>query len=143
MDDILRSGRNIYCVNADDNHGDKDRFGGYINLYSKDLSYKNVADALKNGVFYASEAPIINELWVEDNVVHVDCSDADTIFFTTGARHAKRIAAKDGEAVRGGEFELREADVYVRITVTDADGKSAFTNAYYIDEIFEKAEETV
>lgn len=141
MDDILRSGRNIFCVNADDNHGDKDRFGGYINLYSEDLSYKNVANALKNGIFYASEAPKINALWIENNQLHVECSDAERIIFTAGARHSKLVTSKDQTPVNSGEFDVRADDIYVRVTITDFDGKCAFTNAYYVNDIFEKQEE--
>lgn len=143
MDDILRSGRNIYCVNADDNHGDKERFGGFIFVYSEDLKYASVANALKNGVFYASEGPKINNLWIEDGVVHVECDSVRSINFTTGARHAKLIKNEDKSPVRSAEFKLRDTDAYVRVTVTDFEGKSAYTNAFYVEDILKKQEEMV
>lgn len=140
MDDILKSGRNIYCVNADDNHGDLCRFGGFIYIYSKDLTYENVANSLKNGVFYASEGPKINSLWIENNTVYVECDNARSINFTTGARHAKRVINEDKTSVSSGKFTIREDDMYVRVTITDFNGKSAYTNAFYVEDIFEKQE---
>ena len=35
------------------------------------------------------------------------------------------------------EFEVESEDIYVRLTITDATGKHAYTNAYFVDDLFE------
>ena len=47
------------------------------------------------------------------------------------------IIAKDGESICSAEFPITPDDKYVRITITDADGKYAYTNAYFTDELFD------
>ena len=43
----------------------------------------------------------------------------------------------DGTLVNTAEFEVKPEDIYVRVTITDATGKHAYTNAYFIDDLFE------
>jgi hypothetical protein len=73
-DDMLRSGKRIFCISTDDNHAVADRFGGFTMIKADKLEYSAITDALVNGNFYASEGPIINSLWIEDDVLHIECS---------------------------------------------------------------------
>ena len=106
-------------------------------IKAEKLEYKTITDALVSGNFYASQGPEIHNVWFEDGVVHIECSDVKTIRFNTGVRYAKRIIAKDGESICSAEFPIKPDDKYVRITITDADGKYAYTNAYFTDELFD------
>ena len=135
-DDILRSGRRIYCIAADDNHNvNEDSFGGFTVIKADSLDYETVTKALTDGNFYASQGPEIYDLWVEDGKVHVTCSDAAEIYFNTGVRKAKRVLAAEGESLNSAEFEILPEYKYVRVTVVDRAGKPANTNAYFIDNI--------
>lgn len=136
-DDMLLDGKRIYCVAADDNHSERDFFGGFTMIKAEKLEYKTITDALVSGNFYASQGPEIHNVWFEDGVVHIECSDVKAIRFNTGVRYAKRIIAKDGESICSAEFPITPDDKYVRITITDADGKYAYTNAYFTDELFD------
>jgi hypothetical protein len=99
------------------------------------LEYKSITGALENGNFYASQGPEIYGLWVEDNVLHVDCSDVKYVRFNTGVRRAKKVNAVDGNAINTAEFEIKPDDLYVRVTICDKNGKFAYTNAYFVDEL--------
>ena len=137
-DDMLCGGKRVYCIASDDAHMREtvDAFGGFTMIKAEKLEYKTVTDALMNGDFYASEGPIINELWYEDGKVHINFEPAREAFITKPVRSAGRVKAQEGELVTEAVFDVEEDDGYFRITVEGADGKRAYTNAYFTDELF-------
>ena len=139
-DEMLLSGKRIYCVATDDNHNnkgsiEKDSFGGFTMIKAERLEYEDVAKSLVNGNFYSSQGPLIEELFYEDGVITVKCSNAKSICLNTGIRIKKIVYAEDGKALTQASFEVLDKYKYVRITVTDKDGKHAETNAYFIDQL--------
>lgn len=135
-EDLLRDGKRIYCVATDDTHSREAMFGGFTMIKADKLEYKAITDAMVNGDFYASQGPEIHNLWFENGVVHIDCSDVKEIRFNTGVRKRKRIVAGEGETLNSAEFEIVPDCGYVRVTIKDANGKYAYTNAYFTDELF-------
>ena len=136
-DEMLRAGKRIYCIATDDNHSSKDTCGGYIMIKSEALTYRDVADALKNGDFYASTGAEITSLWYENGKIHVTFPSAERVILSTGTRKQKHLMAPDGDPLAWNEavFELKGEEKYVRITVFDKGGKTADTNAYFLDEL--------
>ena len=135
-DDILGSGKRIFCIAADDNHNYiEDSFGGFTVIKAEKLEYECITSALEAGNFYASQGPAIKELWYEDGKIHITCSPAAEIYFNTGVRSAERVAAKDGELLTEAEFKVKSEHEYVRLTVIDREGKPANTNAYFVDSL--------
>lgn len=138
-DALLQSGHRIFCVADDDNHNKPERncdsFGAWTMIKADRLEYRTITSALQNGHFYASQGPEIYELWVEDQTVHITCSEAVSIHFTTAQRHRQRTLAPKGSTITEASFLLNPDDVYVRVTVTDCKGKNANTNAYFLDTI--------
>ena len=135
---MLRGGKRIFCIAADDNHnrrGSADSFGGFTMIKAPALEYKAVAHALAAGDFYASQGPEIHELYMEGNVLHIRTSEAASIRFNTGIRKAKLVYLPDGGSVSEAEFEVTPEQKYVRVTVTDKQGRHANTHAYFTDEI--------
>lgn len=135
-DDILRRGERIYAVAADDNHNKADdACGGFVMIKAKSLTYTDVTDALFSGEFYASMGPEIKEIYAEDGKLFVNTSDAERITVVTGIRRAKAVRAKDGEPVNSISFTVEDNMKYVRVVVTDKNGKEAYSRAYFVDEI--------
>lgn len=140
-DDMLRAGERIYCTATDDNHnsgtGDDvfhDSFGGFTMIRAESLDYRTITRALENGDFYASMGPEIYELYLEDDAVHIKCSPARTIALHGGVRVSWAKHAKDGELLTEATFPLYGLDLRCfRLSVTDAEGKRANTNAYFTD----------
>lgn len=140
-DDMLRAGRRIYCIAADDNHNRAkpwtrgyDSFGGFTMIKADKLEYTAITSALEKGNFYASQGPEIYDLWIEDGIVHITCSDADSIKMTTANRTTK-IVFDEGSGLNEAEFPFDEKERYFRLTVTDKNGLHANTNAYFADEL--------
>ena len=135
-DDLLRLGRRIYCIGADDNHNSiEDSFGAFTVIKAPELTYRAITRALLDGHFYASQGPEIHALWIEDGRIHIRCSDARTIECNFDIRRAFCAWSRPGEPLQEASFPLPERASYVRLTVTDFEGNHANTNAYWLDEL--------
>ncbi len=134
-DDMLKSGKRIYCIAADDNHNvNEDSFGGFIMIKAEKLEYGLISKALLNGDFYASQGPEINELFVENNTLTVKTSKAKKIVMITDLIHTRCVSAKD-EPVTEATFTLNEHATYFRVVVIDEKGNRACTSAYFTKDL--------
>lgn len=141
-DEMLKSGKRIYCVATDDNHnnpGTESSFGGFTMIKADKLEYKAITKALVDGNFYASEGPMINELWIEDKKIHIKCEPAVEIYMKTAYRFTK-VKKGFGYPVTEAAFDLRGDEGYIRLVIVDKEGKRAYTNAYFTDKLFGEAE---
>lgn len=141
-DQMLRGGKRLYCIAADDNHNRSpensntwDSFGGFVMIKAEELSYEAVISALEKGHFYASLGPHIHSLSLEDSVLTVTCSGAAKIALSTGRRRAEAVYCRDGELLESASFRLHPNDIYVRLTVVDPRGNEAYTNAYFLEDM--------
>ncbi len=135
-DQMLRGGLRIGCISTDDTHKACDMFGGFTMVYADELTHTAIISALEKGNFYASRGPIINALWYEDGVFHIECSPAKQIVASNNGRRDPSISIKSAEstAVTYAEFPIEDIDSFVRFTVMDEYGKTANTRAYWRDE---------
>lgn len=148
IDDLLREGERIYTLATDDSHSAASSCGGFVMVKADKLEYNTVMTALEKGDFYASTGAFINELTFDEGILHIECSDAKSIIVNTDKRIAKRKMASEGESINKCDFDLRDwlvdsanlegklrDDSYFRVTVISHDGKKAWTNAYFYDDI--------
>ena len=138
-DQMLRMGKRLYCVAADDNHDaypighpKNDSFGGFTMIKAEELTYEAIATALLKGHFYASEGPEIKELYFENGEVHIACSEATKIVMSTEQRQYRVVTAETcGETITEAVFKITpKVGSYVRFSVFDETGKGAYSNAY-------------
>lgn len=146
-DEFLRSGRRMYAFANDDNHNKvpyddpmSDSFGGFNMIKAEKLDYASIIAAIERGDFYCSNGPTIDDLYIEDGVLHVSCSPAREVHLVTEGRATARgrkgsVAAKKGEPMTHAQFELLHDDKYIRIEVIDEGGYKAFTRAYFLEDL--------
>ncbi len=141
-DDLLRQGKRIFAIGTDDNHNRRDpkgrmwdSFGAFTMIKADSLDYRSITNALVKGNFYASQGPEIHGLWLEDDVLHVECSPADKVVCTVDQRRCMSRYGENGAPATHVTFELKPDDVYFRVTVIDGHGLHADTNAYFTDEV--------
>ena len=144
-DHMIRNGKNknLFCNMGDDNHnrgGSLDHsFGGSTIIGAKELKYDQIMSALENGDFYCASGknpPKINSLYVEDNIIKIDCSPATDIF-VTGMGRNYRYANTDGKEITHAEFKLDPQDIMFRITVRDKYNNNAHTHFYMVSDLIE------
>jgi len=135
-DEMLRADKHIYCIATDDNHNNTpDSFGCFTVIKADKLDYKTVTDAMLRGDMYASQKPLIEELWYEDGKVHIKCTPARKIALTCGTRHIRVAHARDRGPLTEATFDVDPNCVYFRLTVTDFEGYPANTRAYFMEEL--------
>ena len=137
-DDILRCGKKLFAVAADDTHdpeGKRDSFGGFVMIKAEGLKYELITEALFNGDFYASTGPLFFELYIEDENLHVRTSDVASISITTDDRKTKQALAKDTATINEAIFPLTFPFKYFRISIKDNQGNYAYTNAFFKEDL--------
>lgn len=141
-DEMLRAGQRIGCLATDDNHDcyapgnpQCDSFGGFTMLRMPSLSYANVIGALQRGDYYASSGPLIDQLYVEGDTVWVRCSPVEKIYLVTEGRHCQMRLADPGRTITEAAFPLKGDEGYIRVDCRDAQGRHAYSNAYFLDEL--------
>lgn len=133
-DAFLRLNKRIFAVATDDNHSDRDACGGYVMIKAPALEYRDVTRALEAGYYYSSNGAEIKALWFEDGKIHVECAPASKIAFSSGVRRNRTVHSAEGTLTEAA-FDVIPEDKFVRITVTDKNGKFAHTNAYFTDDL--------
>lgn len=136
-DVMLRRGHSLYCIAADDCHGKRpaddpqcENFGGFVMIRAEELSYPAVIRALSEGQFYASQGPLIHELYIEDGNVHIKVSGARHIAMCCDARRGSMRVSPRGSLMTEAVFPLPVGAGYMRFDVMDGEGRHAMTHAY-------------
>ena len=146
LQDLLLLGKRVCPVAADDMHGKREACVGWIMVKAAALDTDSFLDAYERGDFYASWGPEICELWIEDGLLHVTCSNVQRISLVSERRFAQRVEAQDDAPLTQAVFDLRkyydevhrggyDHRAFVRLVLTDRDGNKAMTRGYFADEL--------
>ena len=63
------------------------------------------------------------------------CGNGKFLFDTGIGRADAAFASKDGTPVTEATFKINRDDIYFRFSITDTNGKRAYSNAYFTDEL--------
>lgn len=139
-DILLRRGRKILADATDDNHNGglfRDAFGGFIFVKAACLRRENIIQAIQDGCYYSSSGPTIAKWGLEEtnNTINVTCSPCERIIFITdgyvGA--GTTVIAKGVKyPITQASYPLQGSESYIRVECRDFQGKTAWTNAYYL-----------
>lgn len=131
-DELLRQGKRIWGVAADDGHFAHDHCRAWVRVNAQ----KNISDilrALENGAFYASTGPEIYDFYIDDDrVAHIKCSPCKHIkFFCSIVTGLNR--KKDGSLITEASLHcpMDSGLHYLRAEVTDENGNIAWTNPIF------------
>lgn len=94
-----------------------------------------ILEALKNGAFYASTGPKIFDFWIDDeNVAHVKCSAARFVRFHCAASITSSIHDANGRPLMEASMPVKDCFPYLRVEVTDLEGRVAWSNPIFLRE---------
>jgi hypothetical protein len=141
-DDVLERGRPWLAIAADDSHHPGDDSGlAWTWVRAAERSCDAILAALRDGAFYSSTGPAIEELSVSNGVVEVRTSPAQSVRLLTGRTRGASVNAGRSAYTYRGEILDRDGDgaivaarlhaprqaPYARLEVADGTGK-AWTN---------------
>ena len=140
-DVLLAKGHRVSFYAADDAHFRHpvatfiDGFGGWVQVKAAALTPEALLPALKRGEFYSSQGPEIHNVEILDGAVRVACSPAESIIVSGPGATSSRahdVALVTAERPLPGAG-AGKATPYVRVTVVDVYGRSAWTNPIWLD----------
>lgn len=129
---MLRKHGQLHAIAADDNHAPSHIGGGWVMIKAPHLSYADIFSALREGQFYASYGAVIDELYLEDGLLHLSTPGAAEIAFFTGTRMGKRVFAEGNRLLTHASYAITGKEGFVYAEVTAPNGKRAYTNALFV-----------
>ena len=130
VDALLARGHRLHVTVGDDAHWHHagDRFGAWVEVRAERLTPDALLDALKAGAYYSTQGPRIEDVRVDADRVHVTCTPSRAVALT-GIHGWRSDVALGDPTLREATLDLgRLRSPYWRLTVTDADGRRAWTN---------------
>jgi hypothetical protein len=127
LDQLLDDGRRLAAYAADDAHfKSEDSFGAWTMVKAEANEPEALLAAMKRGAFYSSQGPLIHDFALAGGEAHVECSPVASIALVgSGTRSEFRL----GRQMTRATFPIGKfAGSWFRLVVTDAAGKSAWSN---------------
>ena len=104
----------------------RDNRKAWISLKADGLTDEDIVRALKVGDYYATQGPEVH-LRREGDKLIIDCTPCDKIVTFSNISWTKSRALR-GVGLTHFEYEIKDEDKWVRVEVTDAEGKKAWSN---------------
>lgn len=129
---LLNEGWRLNGFATDDSHHmTHDCFGGWVCVHAESLEPEALIEGLKTGRFYSSQGPDIHHIEIKGTDVHITCSPASSVCLTgRGSRSTMEL----GSGITECALPLKRFEgSYFRVTVTDDQGRRAWSNPVWRD----------
>lgn len=135
LDAMLARGHRLKVLATDDAHFRcNDFFGGWTMVKSESLEPEALLAALRDGHTYATQGPEIHAIALEGDAVTVECSSAASVMLLGRTTASDVVFGPDLRRASLPIDCIRSAG-YGRIVVTDEQGKRAWSNPFWLDQI--------
>ena len=139
---MLYNKQRVFCHGSDDNHNShpidaplNDSFGAFTMIMPENFSYKSIIDAMESGEMYSSMGPLFKEVYMEGNKIHIECSNVSNIVVHTGSKAPKKISDGFSDSLTSADFEIDDRAIFVRVSISDKNGRFADTRGFFRDEL--------
>lgn len=128
LDVTAANGKVFRLVAADDSH----RYQGeqcvsFIMVQAEALTVAGVLSALREGRFYATQGPQFRGIAVEDGQITVETSPVSRVTFCSNL-YWVADRCRQGEGLTRETYAIQPGERYVRVQLTDQDGKKAWSS---------------
>jgi hypothetical protein len=132
LDALLNEGSRLSAYAADDAHFRiDDAFRGWVMVKATANEPDLMVEALKRGEFYSSQGPMLHDVVVDEEQIHIRCSPAINFALVgRGSRNAHVRAVKETTVVSlpTGKF----AGDWCRLVIEDRSRRRAWTNPIWL-----------
>lgn len=135
-DDVLARGRRMWGFAVDDCHGrtgDTDVTTAWVMVKSPALTREAILTSLRQGLFYSSYGPAIEDVTIADGVVTAKTSPVVEINFIAPSWQGGHALSEPGKTMTGARYKLRGGERYLRVECRDAQGRWAWANPIYLE----------
>lgn len=128
LDVTAANGKLFNLVAADDCHSYRgEQCVSFVMVQAAALGAREILDALRAGRFYASQGPRFEGVEFERGAIAVRTSPASRITFCSN-QYWTEGRCRSGEGLTEAVYRAQPGERWVRVVVTDADGKKAWSN---------------
>lgn len=133
LDALLARGHRLTACATDDAHFKcNDFFGAWMMVKAELLEPEALLAALRAGHSYATRGPEIHAIAIDGKDVVVECSPASSVMLLGRASANAVVFGSDLRQARL-DMDCLERGGYGRVVVTDAAGKRAWSNPFWLD----------
>lgn len=133
-DQALTAGWRAFGFATDDSHWKiDDHGGGWIWVRARRRDPEAILEAIREGRFYASSGPRIEDFRVEGCRVSVRTSPAARIYWIGPRHHGWHAADRKGRPIAEARFDVPATLAHVRIEVVDTEGRRAWSPPHFFD----------
>lgn len=128
LDGLLDKGHRLSTYACDDAHFKANDFGGgWIELKADENTPEAILAALKEGHFYSSQGPRIDDIALDGDTVEVRCSTAQRVLV---AGQGYLMSQQHGTSITRTRVPLAplEKSPWLRVIVMDSNGRAAWSN---------------
>ena len=139
-DELLESGMRVHGLAVDDCHFSvwPDFALAWIVVSVNENSPAAISNAIRNGHFYSSCGPTIDQWRLHDDKITFRCSPVKAIVWNSVGSRGKVFTDPSGGLITKATLDLktdiRPENPYIRFSCRDADGHWAWTNPFWLDE---------
>ena len=96
--------------------------------FREDLDADSIVNAIIEGKYYSTQGPEFKQISVNGDTITAETSPVAGISFISDTFYVReRVVESDG-LITEGRYKIKKTDRVVRVEITDADGKKAWSN---------------
>lgn len=140
---FLRAGGRAVPVASDDCHRsfeDGSPFVEYCQsftvLKAPELTYDALVRAFESGHLFASTGPMFENLWLDGDILHVQCSPVCGVFVHGKYLHYKAVELERSDCITETQLDigsLRQISPYIWVQLRDSNGKKAWSVPFWFE----------
>ena len=132
LDQLLSEGIRLTAYAADDAHFRfPDAFGGWVMVKASDNEPEALVAAMKEGLTYSSQGPVIEDFAIVDDQARIACSPVANVALVG---RGSRVAHVREAGLTAATLSLKKfAGDWCRLVITDDAGRSAWSNPVWLD----------
>ncbi len=140
---FLRAGGRAVPVAADDTHQAfpdgspfREFFQGFTVVKADKLDYDSIVNAIECGNSFASTGPMFENIWLDGDTLHVECSPVGAVFVRSIYLNVAASKNSPTDSITSAEFDIskiREASPYMWVQLRDTNGGIAWATPYWFD----------
>lgn len=138
-DFLLQRGIRVFGFASDDAHAEdmgqpvSEFFGGYIMVSAPARTHQDIVNSMKSGDFYASSGAAIQRIEKQGDRIYVWAKQSASITFISYPNNGRQYLKKDGSLIDWAQYQVPTNVQYVRIVVTDPNGRKAWSNPIFFE----------
>lgn len=138
---FLRAGGRAIPVAADDSHQTfedgtpfREYFQGFTVVKADKLDYDSIVNAIECGNSFASTGPMFENIWLEGDILHVECSPVGAVFVRSKYLNVAASKNEPTDSITSVELDIshiREFSPYMWVQLRDTNGGIAWATPYW------------